>query len=186
MPRLRPPHWRSARIRCSCSVLGHLVRPLPRTDARHARGYIGGLLLPLGLALCATKDWQSVEWCRLTLTRFELASAPNLFQFQSQLGAVALYFGVLWCPLVWPLLESAPFRHIGRLSFSIYLLHFPILFTVVCVAFPLMPSTAAAFVLFLALTLAAAIAFERLVDRPAIALSRRAGIVPLVSPGEMT
>ncbi|MGC1411264.1 MAG: acyltransferase [Acetobacteraceae bacterium] len=167
-------------------VLGHLVRPLPRTDARHARGYIGGLLLPLGLALCATKDWQSVEWCRLTLTRFELASAPNLFQFQSQLGAVALYFGVLWCPLVWPLLESAPFRHIGRLSFSIYLLHFPILFTVVCVAFPLMPSTAAAFVLFLALTLAAAIAFERLVDRPAIALSRRAGIVPLVSPGEMT
>jgi peptidoglycan/LPS O-acetylase OafA/YrhL len=47
-------------------------------------------------------------------------------------------------------------------------------------------STTAAFVLFLALTLLAAIAFERLVDRPAIALSRRVGIVPLVSPHEMT
>jgi peptidoglycan/LPS O-acetylase OafA/YrhL len=58
----------------------------------------------------------------------------------------------------------------------------------VCLAFTLMPagSTAAAFVLFLALTLLAAIAFERLVDRPAIAISRRVGIVPLVSPREMT
>jgi peptidoglycan/LPS O-acetylase OafA/YrhL len=67
-------------------------------------------------------------------------------------------------------------------------LHFPILFTMVCLAFSLMPaaSTAAAFVLFLALTLLAAIAFERLIDRPAIALSRRVGIVPLVSPREMT
>ena len=46
--------------------------------------------------------------------------------------------------------------------------------------------TAAAFVLFLALTLLAAIAFERLVYRPAIAISRRVGIVPLVSPREMT
>ena len=145
-------------------------------------------MLSLGLALCAAKDWHVVEWSRLTLGRFELAYAPNLFQYQSQLGAVALYFGVLWCPLVWPLLESAPFRHLGRLSFSIYLLHFPILFTVVCLAFTLMPtaSTAAAFVLFLALTLLASIAFERLVDRPAITLSRRAGILPLVSRGEMT
>ena len=169
-------------------VLGHLVRPLPRTGGQPATRYTGVLLLLLGVALCATKDWHVVEWYRLTLSRFELAYAPNLFQFQSQLGAVALYLGVIWCPLVWPLLESPPLRHLGRLSFSIYLLHFPILFTMVCVAFTLMPagSTAAAFVLFLALTLLAAIAFERLVDRPAIAISRRVGIVPLVSPREMT
>ncbi len=168
-------------------VLGHLVRPR-RSGGRPATGYWGVLLLSLGLALCAAKDWHVVEWCRLTLSRFELASAPNLFQFQSQLGAVVLYIGVLWCPLVWPLLESAPFRHLGRLSFSIYLLHFPILFTVVCLAFTLMPtaSTAAAFVLFLASTLLASIAFERWVDRPAIALSRRAGILHLVSSDEMT
>ena len=113
------------------------------------------------------------------LCRTELACAPNLFQFQSQLGAVALYLGVLWCPLVWPALESVPCRQLGRLSFSIYLLHFPILFTLVCLAFTIAPSPAVAFVLFLVLTLLAAVAFERLVDRPSIALSRRAGTLRL-------
>ncbi len=169
-------------------VLGHLIGPLPQTGAGSTRGCLGMLLLLLGLGLCATKDWPFVEWLRLTLGRTEFASAPNLFQFQSQLGAVAEYFGVLWCPLVWPVLGSAAFRQLGRLSFSIYLLHFPILFTLVCLAFTVMPaaSVAAAFVLFLVLTLLAAIAFERLVDRPAIALSRRLGIMTLVSPREMT
>jgi peptidoglycan/LPS O-acetylase OafA/YrhL len=133
------------------------------------------MLLLLGLALCATKDWAPVEWLRLALSQTEFASAPNLFQFQSQLGAVALYLGVLWCRFVWPALESVPCRWLGRLSFSIYLLHFPILFTVVCAAFVAVPSTAATFALFIALTLLAAIGFERAVDRPAIALSRRAG-----------
>jgi peptidoglycan/LPS O-acetylase OafA/YrhL len=162
-------------------VLGHLTppSPLPRSGEGSRRGRRGMLLLLLGLALCATKDWHSVEALRLLLCRTELACAPNLFQFQSQLGAVALYLGVLWCPLVWPALESVPCRHLGRLSFSIYLLHFPILFTLVCLAFIAVPSPAAAFVLFLALTLLAAIAFERLVDRPSIALSRRAGTLRL-------
>lgn len=162
-------------------VLGHLMRPdtlLPPSASRKSRWspFVPGLgLLLLGVALCATKDWSFVEWLRLTLSQSAIAYAPNLYQFQSQLGAISLYAGVLLCPLVWPALESSPCRHLGRLSFSIYLLHFPILFTVVCLMFTALPSVVSAFVLFLALTLLAAIAFERLIDRPAIALSRRIG-----------
>jgi len=169
-------------------VLGHLASLLPHNGRGPGEGFLGLLLLLLGLAMSATKDWHVVEWLRLLLARTELAGAPDLFQFQSQLAAVALYGGVLWCPFVWPTLESAPLRHLGRLSFSIYLLHFPILFTVVCLTFTLVlaPSAVAAFVLFVALTLLAAIVFERLVDRPAIALSRRIDVPPLVSPREMT
>ncbi len=156
-------------------VLGHLAPPLPRSGGGLGRGWSGAFLLLLGFALCATKDWQFVEWLRIALSHSELAYAPNLYQFQSQLGAITLYFGVLWCPLVWPVLESALCRHLGRLSFSIYLLHFPILFTLICLAFTRVPSVLGAFILFLVLTLLAAIVFERVVDRPAIALSRRAG-----------
>ena len=152
-------------------VLGHLARTaVPQTKQN---AWLGALLLLLGLALCATKDWTIVEWLRVRLSQTELAYAPNLFQFQSQLGAIALYIGVLRCSFVWPALQSAPARHLGRLSFSIYLLHFPILFTVICLTFIHLPSLPVAFVLFLALTFLAAIAFERLIDRPAIALSRR-------------
>ena len=163
-------------------VLGHLQeramptshRPLPPPPSRKGRGRIGTVLLLLGLALSAFKDWHVVELLRVFLSQTELAYAPNLYQFQSQLAAIALYFGVVCCPFVWRALESAPCRHLGRLSFSIYLLHFPILFTLVSLAFTALPSITAAFVLFLATTLLAAIAFERLIDRPAIALSRRA------------
>ena len=130
-------------------------------------------LLLLGLALCATKNWPIVEWLRITLCRTELACAPSLFQFQSQLGAIAIYAGVLCCPFVRPALQSALCQRLGRLSFSIYLLHFPILFSVVCLAYVAVPSIAFAFALFIALTLLAALPFELWIDRPAIALSRR-------------
>jgi peptidoglycan/LPS O-acetylase OafA/YrhL len=123
----------------------------------------GALLLVLGFALCASKDWAPVEWLRVWLSSPGFAAAPNLFQFQSQLGAVALYFGVLFCRAAWPLLEGSAGRRLGRLSFSIYLLHFPIMFTLVCVAFTIVPSPAAAFVLFMVFTFLAAAAFEYLV-----------------------
>ena len=156
-------------------VLGHLVRPPLGKTGGSLRDVSGLLLLVLGLSLCANKDWAIVEWLRLWLAGSELASAPNLFQFQSQLGAVALYFGVLSCSYVWQVLASAPFRYLGRLSFSIYLLHFPILFSFVCLVFTGMstPSIGVAFALFVLLTLLASIAFAHYVDRPAIMLSRR-------------
>jgi peptidoglycan/LPS O-acetylase OafA/YrhL len=165
-------------------VLGHLSAAMLGRLPGAAIAKLGAFVLLLGLALCATKDWDVIETLRLWLSSTELASAPNLFQFQSQLGAVALYFGVLLCPGVWRVLESGPCRHLGRLSFSVYLLHFPILFTLVCAAFiglhQVLPPTVSiglAFALFLALTLLSAHLFERWIDRPAIALSRRAAAV---------
>jgi peptidoglycan/LPS O-acetylase OafA/YrhL len=139
-------------------------------------------MLLFGIALCASKDWTTVDALRLWLGRIQFVAPPNLFQFASQLGAIALYFGVLTCHWVWPLLESGPFRRLGRLSFSIYLLHFPILFTLACLIFinlqtamPHAVSVAIVFAAFIVITLLAALLFERWIDRPSIALSRRAG-----------
>ena len=183
------PRCRSAPIRCSCSSGPPGVPSAANRREGRATGFPACSCCCSGVALCATKDWHVVEWLRLMLSRTELAYAPNLFQFQSQLGAVALYLGVLWCPLVWPLLESAAPPPSWAACRSASTCCTSRSCSPWCASpSPSMPagSTVAAFVLFLALTLLAAIAFERLVDRPAIALSRRIGIVPLVSPREMT
>jgi peptidoglycan/LPS O-acetylase OafA/YrhL len=95
---------------------------------------------------------------------------------------IPVVLGALLNPMAQRLLSCGPSRQLGRLSFSIYLLHFPILFTLICVGF--MPSSGALpypaavtviFAGFMATTLLAADALERWVDRPAIRLGRRAG-----------
>jgi peptidoglycan/LPS O-acetylase OafA/YrhL len=165
-------------------VLGHLMQPSAARGP--GKALIGSLLLLFGVALCAGDNWTIVDTLRIWLGPMQVLTPPNLFQFQSQLGALTLYFGVLLCHWAWPVLECGPCRRLGRLSFSIYLLHFPILFTVGCLILvnastvvPHAASVATVFILFIGITLLAAMLFERWIDRPAIALSRRAGAIRL-------
>jgi peptidoglycan/LPS O-acetylase OafA/YrhL len=143
----------------------------------------GIVLIVLGLAMSASKDWILVDDARIALGRITMTAVPNLYQFQSQLAAVVLFAGVLRSPIAQRLLSRC--QGLGRLSFSIYLLHFPILFTLACVGFiPLagvLPRPAAVvvtFIAFAAVVLFAAIGFERWVDRRAVwlgqALTRQA------------
>jgi peptidoglycan/LPS O-acetylase OafA/YrhL len=128
--------------------------------------------------MSATKNWAFLEIIRAAIAGVAPASAPNLYQFQSQLAAMALFAGVLFSPLAQGLLSSC--QGLGRLSFSIYLLHFPILFTLACAGF--IPLTAmfpepvpvvVTFIGFIAVVWLAAEVFERWVDRPSVLLSRR-------------
>jgi peptidoglycan/LPS O-acetylase OafA/YrhL len=157
-------------------VLGHLCAARLQ---RAAVPFVGAALIALGLAMSANKDWGPLELLRAGIARFAPVAAPDLFQFQSQLAAVALFVGVLFSPGAQRLLSTAPFSHLGRLSFGIYLVHFPILFTVGCIGFlalaatlPYPAAVAGTFAGFTLAVLITASAFERWVDRPAIRLSR--------------
>ncbi len=192
LARLRERSLRAARrervdaVGRTLSRVAEATRPLPQAGEVYARGAVGALLLMLGLVLCATKDWRVLETCRQWLANIELAAAPNLFQFASQVAAVLIFTGILLCPPAQALLECRTCRYLGRFSFGIYLLHFPILFTLACLIFigaqlvlPYAASVAIVFALFIGITLLAAAQFERWIDRPAIALSRRAGAIRL-------
>jgi peptidoglycan/LPS O-acetylase OafA/YrhL len=158
-------------------VIGHLCAAWL---SRPRRVFPGLVLIALGLAMSASKDWGIVDALRVAIGRATLSDTPNLFQFQSQLAAVALFVGVLLSPIAQQAMSCASCRRLGRLSFSIYLLHFPILFTLTCVvfmplanAFPYAVAVAIAFVGFMAAVLVAANTFERRIDRLAIRLGRR-------------
>jgi peptidoglycan/LPS O-acetylase OafA/YrhL len=158
-------------------VIGHLSADLIRTPPRTR--FAGGVLLVVGILAAASKNWPAIGLFRQLLDRVTFGGAPDLFQFQSQTGAIMIYFGVLLCRPVRHVLASAYLCRLGGLSFSLYLVHFPILFTVASLAavrfsaaLPLDAALMVASVAGLAVTVCVALAFERLVDRPAIAVGR--------------
>lgn len=80
------------------------------------------------------------------------------------------------------LLRSGPVQFLGRISYSLYLVHLPIILSVACGSylwfvvdqgFGRLAATAMAFAIALPTTIVAAIIFTRLVDEPCIKLSRR-------------
>jgi peptidoglycan/LPS O-acetylase OafA/YrhL len=148
----------------------------------------GALLFALGLAVCVAKDSAALAAVDAAARALGVLSAESDFHWQSQVGAALMFIGALLCaPLRRPF-GSAAAQWLGRLSFSVYLLHFPILLTVGCLVFAQLAPASYALALAgalgagVALTFACAVLFERQVDRRAIAWSRRIGSASVPSP----
>ena len=127
-----------------------------------AEGLGTPLLGPVGEALTAAGPFRTYGW----------------FRWWEMLAASLIFLGVLGWPAAQRVLEGRVPQWLGRLSFAVYLLHWPVLQTVGALAFaaglPLgrWPAFWLAFAAVLGVTLALAEAFERWVDRPALAWSR--------------
>lgn len=95
-----------------------------------------------------------------------------------ELGAILIFISILIVPVVQLMLDRRPAQYLGRLSFSIYLLHYPIMVSAGSLVFLLALSLshlAAATITFctgLALTIGLAAWFEQYIDAPAIRASR--------------
>ena len=190
--RARSARWHRIVAPCLCVlllphpialiVLGHLTAPWLQPGARRLEAaaiplIAGGVLLiatPPGIWLTLVNDM---------LARIAVLGLPQMydaFTVQRMLAAVLVYAGVLAGTPVQRVLAAPVPRWLGRLSFSLYLIHFPILFTLTSAAFltllawlPFGVAMAAAIALGLGVTVVMAMLFERWVDRPSIALSRR-------------
>ena len=147
-----------------------------------AVAWIGGaVLLVAGFALGGTpfnlQDtayWQSFAWMSARL--------DNPVLLAHRVGAIAVVAAAVVWPPLHQVLTWAPIRFLGRVSFMVYLLHI----LLICSLFSwllmgLTPiagynlATLLAMVIFLVVLLALATLATRLIDEPAIRLSRRMG-----------
>jgi peptidoglycan/LPS O-acetylase OafA/YrhL len=162
-------------------VIGHLVAPLPlsprwRALTRHVGVRLAALLaLAAGIATSAhglSGLPSLLQWLHRS------AHLPRIDPFHAHglIGAVTIFFGLLAIPRSYRILSARPLRWLGRISFSLYLTHFPILFTVTSAVYVAASGGTGAAVLAtaagIALSIGIAIAFERWIDRNAIRLSR--------------
>jgi peptidoglycan/LPS O-acetylase OafA/YrhL len=95
------------------------------------------------------------------------------------IGSACLFLGIRYVPFVQKLLTRQPFRWLGKVSFSLYLVHYPILLTLVSALFVVLSGSlsygfniALVIPVGILLTFSVAAIFEACVDRPAVVLSR--------------
>jgi peptidoglycan/LPS O-acetylase OafA/YrhL len=173
-------------------VLGHLSALLVRLaharrwDASWGISLASFALLAAGIWMCDGSHVEHVLQHYIPgFWRFgQIATAGNIFaQFSwfrptVMAGTIMIYTAVLLLPLVHKICSMRLPAWLGRMSFPIYLLHWPVMMTIGSMVFlftsPLGQHAAAILALFagLLVTLPLAILFERFVDQPAIALSR--------------
>lgn len=187
-------------------VLGHLSGLLVRMQ--HSRRWherpgisLAALaLLAAGIWLCEDHNFQhDIQNHIPGLWRFgQLASLGNVvrpyeaFNFTIMAGAVMVYTAVLVLPLAHRICSMRVPAWLGRMSFPIYLLHWPVMMTIGSMTFlfvsPLGQQMAAITALFVGLlvTLPLAVLFERFVDQPAIELSRILGRFMVLKGAQQT
>lgn len=147
-------------------LAGSLVAAMSVADARTglARSWtliVGGLLL-IG----------APDALRM-LTPFVLADGVRAFsQGLVTVGAALLVLGLSRPSAATTLLSTRPFRFLGRISFSLYLVHVPFLIGAIHVA-PSLPHRALLVVL--PIIAIVAVLFTRWVEEPSARLARRAG-----------
>ncbi|MDE2583019.1 MAG: acyltransferase [Rhodospirillales bacterium] len=161
-------------------VIGYLLAGLPpRTPGRLAYERVaqGAAVCALvtGILLCRLTAPAPVLWLRIVL---HFQHPPDPFHFTNQIGAVLIFLGVLNLPAIQRSLTTRVPHFLGRISFPLYLLHFPIMATLGCSVFiavqPALGNVVGggvALAVGLAVTLPAAWVFERWVDRTAVRLS---------------
>jgi peptidoglycan/LPS O-acetylase OafA/YrhL len=168
-------------------VLGHLLAPTIASPQIKRLWPMGLLVFMAGVAAASysAPEWTIAPFIGLA-ERFPLPAQSDTFHMHSTLEAVLVFLGITFCEPLRVLIAGKLPRWVGRLSFSLYLVHFPILLTASCGVFALAygrrGAALYAAVAGISLTFLIAWIFERRVDRPAINLSRRAGALLAARP----
>ena len=148
-----------------------------------ARQGVSAALVLIGLIGCAFNLSPAFDWLRaIPLPNFQ-PLGPDLQgsarMFWNTVGAIALVAGVLGSKPINALLSTRPFAFLGRISFSMYLLHAPILMSVAlgtlkyakAAGLPHGASILIAFAVYVPTVMLIATVFFQIVDAPSMRLA---------------
>lgn len=152
-----------------------------------ARSGLGASLLAIGFMLNICRPVPLV-YDALVVVPVGILKLYPWFNWQHEIGAVLIFLGVLMTPVMQVFLDQPLFRRLGRLSFSIYLLHWPVMLAAGGAVFLLAQPLGGQIPPFLTclvgipLTFGFAGWFEQYIDAPAVRLSRSSWVWPKGSP----
>ena len=166
------------------SVLSLAVRSrwFPALIARRWRPALGITVFLLGIWVEYGGLLPETRWLQSADAAHVLVRPFAWFSLNQEGAAVAVYLGVLLLPEAHCLLRARLTQWLGKQSFAIYLLHFPVMTTLGATVFAAAAgrtgkgmAACLALMAGLAATFFLAVLFARVVDQNAIALSRRWG-----------
>lgn len=146
-----------------------------RIAAARAGGVLWALIGSTGLMLLLA------QWWLKGLGAPELLWVP-LGRPAGVLGAGVVVFCFLSCPAVRAFADLRPLQWLGTISFSLYLVHEPVVVSLATVAMPGAAGFGLVVIGGLVLSLGVAAVFHSLVERPAARLAARAGQVRAGEP----
>lgn len=164
-------------------IIGHMVADyLTDVSGPQRRIWPGCALLAAGILLCSVKTVAPIAAIWAWLPPPSVGVPGDAAVLQTMIGALAIFAGFCRLPSLQRRLAQAAPRWLGKISFSLYLIHYPVLCTAVAFGFnhlitrlPYGFSIAVASAGGFGLTIVIAILFERWIDRPSITLSRTVG-----------
>ena len=166
-----------------CFIAGHVAARLDLGGKRQLGPWpVGATIAAIGLAIClASRFWspQAMEIvCTPSLPFLPPCPLGKATYLMRVYGATLFTIGVMQCPPIGAVLASERLRVLGRLSFPIYLTHWPIIFGVgsftlleMAPRVGALPARLLALVVSIVLTILAAVCFEP-IDQIALRVSR--------------
>ena len=120
--------WGLARTNFLCFLVGHLLAGIhPKLSALRLNVWLLAVLVTAGIVLCASQSWWTLEpfnsYCSANIP----LSIPCVTLLQHMWGAILIFFAVIAGDRFSEGFERWPLPLLGKLSFPLYLIHWPIM-----------------------------------------------------------
>lgn len=160
---------------CTLFLLGFLAYLSHHAILSKRGSWVGAAMVVLGLIIDTMVSSPSY---RDSLAHLTSLQNPNMTT--TTVASILMLLGIAVSPSIKAGLESKPMMFLGKISFSLYLVHFPILFTLGFAMFrslskhlTYVPAVIGTSFVTAVVSILAATCFERFIDRNAVRISKR-------------